>query len=50
MEPIQNASRWIGPRLSSRSGSRVPNTTPPAKMPTAILETMNVMMETIEST
>ena len=35
--------KWI-------SGSRVRNTTPPAKMPTAIFETMNVTSDTIEST
>jgi hypothetical protein len=40
----------IPPRLRCISGSSVANTTPPAKMPTAIFETMNVISETIEST
>ena len=38
------------PSVICRSGRSVPKTTPPAKMPTAILEKMNVMIETIDST
>ena len=38
------------PRFSCISGSSVANTTPPAKMPTAIFDTMNVISDTIEST
>ena len=49
-EPIQKllidpepTSKWI-------SGSSVAKTTPPAKMPTAIFETMKVTSETIDRT
>ena len=36
--------------VSCSSGSSVPNTTPPAKMPTAIFEMTNVISETIDRT
>jgi hypothetical protein len=36
------------PMVRCISGSSVENTTPPAKMPTAILERTNVTSETIE--
>ncbi len=49
-EPIQKLSISAPPRFSFRSGSNVENTTPPAKMPTAILETTKVISETTERT
>ena len=49
-EPIQKLSISMPATLIRTSGKSVLKTTPPAKMPTAILDTMKVTMETIEST
>ena len=50
IEPIQKLSIVALPTSGCSSGSSAANTTPPAKMPTAIFETMNVRIDTIEST
>ncbi len=47
--PIQKLLMCTDPMLICISGSRVPNTTPPAKMPTAIFDTINVISDTIDS-
>ena len=49
-DPIQKAFIEAPPMLMCISGSSVAKTTPPAKIPTAILETMNVIRETTERT
>ncbi len=49
-EPIQKLLISIPPRFSRTSGKSVAKTTPPAKMPTAIFETTNVINDTTDST
>src|SRR6185369_8086464 len=49
-EPIQNESMVVPPIVICSSGNSVPKTTPPAKIPTAIFETMKVMIETTDNT
>ena len=49
-EPTQKLPISVPPMLRRTSGSSVENTTPPAKMPTAILEITKVISETIDST
>ena len=49
-EPIQKLLISMPPRLRWISGSSVENTTPPAKMPTAIFDTMKVMSDTMDRT
>ena len=49
-EPIQKLLIVPPPIVRCTSGSSVAKTTPPAKMPTAIFETMKVTSETIERT
>ena len=36
-DPIQKLLKTVPPMFTASPGSNVPNTTPPAKMPTAIL-------------
>ena len=49
-EPIQKLSIVVLPIVMCSSGRSVPKTTPPANIPTAIFDTMKVMIETIERT
>ncbi len=49
-DPIQKLSIVVPPIVMLNSGSSDANTTPPAKMPTAIFDTMNVRIDTIERT
>jgi hypothetical protein len=49
-EPIQKLSITVVPSWIWISGSSVENTRPPAKIPTAIFETMKVMSETTDKT
>src|ERR1700687_4534468 len=49
-EPIQKLSITVPPIFRLTSGKSVPNTTPPAKIPTAIFDTINVISDTTDST
>ncbi len=49
-EPIQKALISVPATCRCISGSSVANTTPPAKMPTAIFDTTKVINDTIDRT
>jgi hypothetical protein len=49
-EPTQKLLNTIPPICTCSSGSSVPNTTPPAKMPTAIFVRTYAKSEMIDST